>query len=71
MKLLVDAQLTRQLARELVNAGHDVLHTLDLQSGNRTPDDQIIGLARLPALESAFAQHDFIELNMRALVIHI
>ncbi len=45
MKFLVDAQLPRRLARELAVSGHDVTHTLDLPSGNRTPDSQITALA--------------------------
>ncbi len=38
MKFLVDAQLPRRLATLLQQAGHDVLHTLDLPLGNHTPD---------------------------------
>jgi predicted nuclease of predicted toxin-antitoxin system len=45
MKFLIDAQLPRRLARHLEHAGHDALHTLDLPSGNRTPDTEIIGVA--------------------------
>ncbi len=45
MKLLLDAQLPRRLARELASAGHDVRHTGDLPAGNRTPDEKIIALA--------------------------
>ena len=41
MKFLVDAQLPRHLAASLKWSGHDVLHTLDLPSGNCTPDWQI------------------------------
>ena len=41
MKFLVDAQLPRHLAVSLKWWGHDVLHTLDLPSGNRTPDWRI------------------------------
>lgn len=41
MKFLVDAQLPRLLAASLKWSGHDVLHTLDLPSGNRTPDWRI------------------------------
>jgi predicted nuclease of predicted toxin-antitoxin system len=41
MKFLVDAQLPRHLAASLKWSGHDVLHTLDLPSGNRTSDWQI------------------------------
>jgi len=45
MKWIVDAQLLRRLARELTAAGHDVLHTVDLPLGNRTPDGDIATLA--------------------------
>jgi len=45
MKFLVDAQLPRRLALELVAHGHDVKHTLDLPLGNRTPDGEIVALA--------------------------
>ncbi len=41
MKFLIDAQLPRHLAASLKWSGHDVLHTLDLPSGNRTPDWRI------------------------------
>jgi predicted nuclease of predicted toxin-antitoxin system len=39
------AQLPRRLARELVAAGHDVAHALELPLGNRTPDGDIAALA--------------------------
>ena len=45
MKLLLDAQLPRRLARELTAAGHDAVHPLDLPKGNRTPDDELTALA--------------------------
>jgi predicted nuclease of predicted toxin-antitoxin system len=38
MKFLVDAQLPRQMAALLQEAGHDAKHTLDLPLGNRTTD---------------------------------
>jgi predicted nuclease of predicted toxin-antitoxin system len=41
MKFLVDAQLPRSLAASLRWWGHDVVHTLDLPTGNRTPDGRI------------------------------
>lgn len=41
MKFLVDAQLPLRLARSLQEAGHDVLHTLDLPDQNSTPDSTI------------------------------
>lgn len=45
MKFLVDAQLPRQLAKELTLAGFDTLHTLDLPQGNRTRDEALAALA--------------------------
>jgi predicted nuclease of predicted toxin-antitoxin system len=45
MRFIVDAQLPRRLARWLAARGHDVLHTLDLTDGNRTPDEAITELA--------------------------
>lgn len=41
MKFLIDAQLPRRLAAKLRAAEHDVIHTLELPSGNRTPDEAI------------------------------
>jgi len=41
MKFLIDAQLTRQLARRFADAGHEAIHTLDLPCGNRTTDGDI------------------------------
>ncbi|RZK15748.1 MAG: hypothetical protein EOO56_22185 [Hymenobacter sp.] len=42
MRVLVDAQLPRQLARFLAfYAGFDSLHTLDLPAANRTQDGSI------------------------------
>lgn len=45
MKLIVDAQLPRRIARWLAEHGHDVLHTLDLPKANATSDAEIIDLA--------------------------
>lgn len=45
MNFLVDAQLPRRLARRLQEAGHDVVHTLDLPTGNRTTDTEINALS--------------------------
>ncbi|MGE0885664.1 MAG: DUF5615 family PIN-like protein [Blastocatellales bacterium] len=41
MKFLVDAQLPHRLAELLWGAGYEVIHTLDLPLGNRTPDSII------------------------------
>ncbi len=116
MKLLLDAQLPRRLAREPTTAGHETVHAFDLPLGNRTPDDELTALARrearivvtkdadfvasfwlrrlppklplvstgnisndalsalfaanLSAVDSAFSQHDFVELSRTALTIH-
>lgn len=45
MKYLVDAHLPRRLAIWLHQAGFDVIHTLDLPLGNRTPDTVINDLS--------------------------
>ncbi|MEQ1744298.1 MAG: DUF5615 family PIN-like protein [Saprospiraceae bacterium] len=45
MKLLVDAQLPKKLARWLATQGFDALHTLDLPDKNRTSDDFINALS--------------------------
>ncbi len=45
MKFIVDAQLPRRLAHELVAAGHEAVHTLDLSKGNRTSDKEITSIA--------------------------
>jgi predicted nuclease of predicted toxin-antitoxin system len=41
VKFLVDAQLPPRLARFLIDAGHDCVHTSELPAGNRTTDEQI------------------------------
>lgn len=42
VKVLVDAQLPKHLARWLAHeAGYDALHTLDLPEANHTPDGSI------------------------------
>ena len=41
MKFLVDAHLPRRLCRQLVEAGHDAIHTTELPAGNRTADGDI------------------------------
>jgi len=45
MKLIVDAQLPRRLARELGASGRDARHTLDFPAGNRTPDEDIVAVS--------------------------
>ncbi|MFD0361750.1 DUF5615 family PIN-like protein [Nocardia sp. GCM10030253] len=45
MKFLIDAQLPAKLAAFLKTTGHDVVHTSELQRGNRTTDTIIATLA--------------------------
>ncbi|MGY6214021.1 DUF5615 family PIN-like protein [Methylolobus aquaticus] len=45
MRFLVDAQLPRRLCDWLRQEGHDAVHTLDLDLGNRTPDAEIMRFA--------------------------
>ena len=45
MKVLVDAQLPDRLARALVAAGHDAIHTSGLPDGNRTKDGVLVSVA--------------------------
>ncbi len=46
LRVIVDAQLPRQLARFLTfHAGYDSLHTLDLPAANRTQDGSITRLS--------------------------
>jgi predicted nuclease of predicted toxin-antitoxin system len=47
VKFLVDAQLPVRLGRVLADAGHDVIHTSVLATGNRTPDEVLAQLADL------------------------
>ena len=41
MNFVIDAQLPRRLARLLIAAGHDAVHTLDLPNANRTTDAEL------------------------------
>jgi len=45
LKFLVDAQLPRRLARELVGIGHDAIHTLDLPDKYATRDSEVTSVA--------------------------
>jgi len=60
VRLLLDAQLPRRLARELTAAGHDAVHTLDLPAGNRTTDDEIVSLATNEARIVVTKDADFV-----------
>jgi predicted nuclease of predicted toxin-antitoxin system len=45
MRFIIDAQLPRRLAREIIALGGDAIHTLDLPQANRTADQDIAELA--------------------------
>ncbi|MFM8830735.1 MAG: DUF5615 family PIN-like protein [Spartobacteria bacterium] len=45
MRFLVDAQLPRILAEELVKNGHHAIHTRDLPLENHTSDEEIRQIA--------------------------
>jgi predicted nuclease of predicted toxin-antitoxin system len=38
MKFLIDAQLPPSLKQLFIDKGYDCIHTLDLETGNETPD---------------------------------
>ena len=61
MNFLVDAQLPRRLAYRLRDAGHDVLHTLDLPEGNRTTDEEINDLSTHDARVVVTKDTDFVD----------
>lgn len=66
MKFLVDAQLPRRLAHRLRDRGHDALHTLDLERGNRTPDRQLSALADQDGLVLVTKDADFVNSHVLA-----
>jgi predicted nuclease of predicted toxin-antitoxin system len=61
MKFLVDALLPRRLARQLQDAGHDALHTLDLQQGNRTSDVEINAISAAEQRVVITKDSDFVD----------
>ena len=66
MRFLLDAMLPRRLARRLVASGHDAAHTLDLPSGNRTPDRDIVALADREARAVITKDADFVSSHVIA-----
>jgi len=60
VKLLLDAQPPRRLARELAATGHDTVHAFDLPSGNRTPDAELTALAVRDARMVVTKDADFV-----------
>lgn len=61
MKFLVDAQLPRRFVSWLAEAEHDVLHTLDLPLGNRTPDSEVISYAAREGRVVVSKDNDFVQ----------
>ncbi|HET6660957.1 MAG TPA: DUF5615 family PIN-like protein [Rubrobacter sp.] len=61
MNFLVDAQLPRRLAYRLRDAGHDVVHTLDLPAGNRTTDAELNELSTSAARVVITKDRDFVD----------
>lgn len=61
MKLLVDAQLPVRLAETLVSLGHDVVHTSELDDGNRTTDAEIIRVADSDSRVVVTKDRDFLD----------
>lgn len=61
MRFLVDAQLPRRLARLLGGAGHDAIHTLELEAGNLTSDAELTKLADVEARVVITKDSDFVD----------
>jgi predicted nuclease of predicted toxin-antitoxin system len=57
----VDAQLPRRLAYRLRDAGHNVLHTLDLPAGNRTSDAEINDMSMRSSRVVVTKDTDFVD----------
>lgn len=60
MKFLVDAQLPRRIARSLISAGYEAIHTLDLPLQNSTPDRVILEVAARDSLTVITKDADFV-----------
>ena len=60
MNFLIDAHLPRRIVYRLREAGYDVLHTLDLPQGNRTPDQEINVLSLQQARVVITKDEDFV-----------
>lgn len=66
MKFLVDAQLPRKLCKWLREAGHDVVHTLDLPLGNATPDSVVLTVATNEQRIVVTKDDDFVQSHLIA-----
>ena len=61
MRFLVDAQLPRRMAHEIVALGDDAVHTLDLPARNLTTDSAITRLAIAEARVVITKDSDFVD----------
>jgi len=64
MKFLIDAQLPRRLCKWLREAGHDVVHTLDLPLGNATPDTVVLSIAERDQRVVVTKDDDFVQSHL-------
>jgi predicted nuclease of predicted toxin-antitoxin system len=64
MKFLVDAQLPKSAKNWLIAAGHDVVHTLDLPTGNRSTDEQIVDTAEREGRIVVTKDADFVDSHL-------
>lgn len=60
MKFLIDAHLPRRLIYRFREAGHDAIHTLDLDLKNRTPDSEINAISIREARVVVTKDEDFV-----------
>ena len=61
MKFLVDAQLPRQLARQILASGYQAIHTLELPAKNRTEDESLRKLADRDGWMIVTKDSDFVD----------
>lgn len=61
MRFLIDAQLPRRLADELVALGAEAIHTLDLPLANRTTDAEVVEVAEREGRIVATKDVDFVD----------
>jgi predicted nuclease of predicted toxin-antitoxin system len=64
MKFIVDAHLPRRVAAWFISAGHDALHTFDLPAGNRSTDQEILGVADRDARILVTKDSDFVDSHL-------
>ena len=64
MKFLVDAQLPKSFCAWLQEAGHEVMHSIDLPLGNRTPDSIILDIAEREYRIVVTKDDDFVQSHL-------